>query len=111
MPTHRQLQSRKRRLFAVQDARCALCAGPLVQIHGNQLDHIQPKSEQGKNGIENLRLVHKGCHTARHWVTPKDVSESIRTLRVMLVAAYLLWRNDEWIIAAGWQSGTLRRAG
>jgi 5-methylcytosine-specific restriction endonuclease McrA len=54
---------RVRALLARDGDLCWLCSKPL---DGDAtLDHVVPRSKGGKNGLENLRLAHKGCNGAR----------------------------------------------
>lgn len=46
---------------------CQLCGG-LVQGDDRDahIDHIVEKAEGGTDELENLRLVHRACHSRRH---------------------------------------------
>lgn len=46
---------------------CQLCGG-LVQGNDREahIDHIIEKADGGTDELENLRLVHRACHSRRH---------------------------------------------
>lgn len=46
---------------------CQLCGG-LVQGEEREahIDHIIEKADGGTDELENLRLVHRSCHSRRH---------------------------------------------
>jgi len=46
---------------------CQLCGG-LVQgcDRDAHIDHIVEKADGGSDALENLRLVHRSCHSRRH---------------------------------------------
>jgi len=46
---------------------CQLCGG-LVQggDRDAHIDHIREKADGGGDELENLRLVHRSCHSRRH---------------------------------------------
>lgn len=53
-------------LLKRQKGKCALCSLPFWHTDVMETDHIKPKSKGGKDGINNLRLVHRHCHDQRN---------------------------------------------
>lgn len=60
------LTGRTSRLLRRQKGRCDLCSLPFWHDDVMEVDHILPKSKGGKDGINNLRLVHGHCHDQRN---------------------------------------------
>lgn len=64
------VRAKKRFLWKRDGNRCWLCGGVLGRL-GDEgpweptLDHIIPRSRDGSNAIENLRLAHKLCNGRR----------------------------------------------
>jgi hypothetical protein len=53
-------------LFLRDQGICHLCMRKINQSELFEVDHIVEKSNGGLDVIENLRLVHLGCHKTRH---------------------------------------------
>jgi RNA-directed DNA polymerase len=60
------LTGRIARLLRRQKGKCKLCSLPFWHEDVMEIDHVKPKSKGGKDGINNLRLVHGHCHDQRN---------------------------------------------
>jgi 5-methylcytosine-specific restriction endonuclease McrA len=65
----------KGKLILKQNGKCSICLKSLFLTSDNKtleagfldIDHIVPISEGGsKTNMENIRLLHRGCHIERH---------------------------------------------
>lgn len=79
---------RRRRLFAAQDGRCAICEGQMLLYtfpdHPDfaTFDHITPLHfGGGKSAIGNLRLAHRSCNQKRGVETWREgkVAKCVKT--------------------------------
>ncbi len=66
----KQLSDRvRRRLFSMQDGKCALCGGQMSLSRADKnyatFDHIIPLSRGGTSRNENLRVTHADCNVKR----------------------------------------------
>lgn len=52
----------KATLLKKQKCRCAFCKQIFQEIRITEVDHIIPISQGGKDGYDNLQLLHKHCH-------------------------------------------------
>jgi RNA-directed DNA polymerase len=57
--------NRVAKLLQIQKGKCALCGQYITELDVTEVDHIQPKSQQGKDKWKNLRLLHRHCHVQR----------------------------------------------
>ena len=53
-------------LLRVQKNACAWCQLPFSTVDILEVDHILPKSQGGKNSLNNLQLLHGHCHDLKH---------------------------------------------
>jgi 5-methylcytosine-specific restriction endonuclease McrA len=61
----------RRRLYLLQDGRCALCGVSLPSVF--DVDHIVPFTQGGPTSLWNLQAVCLACHRAK---TPLDGSHT-----------------------------------
>ena len=63
---------------------CCLCMRKITQSTLFEIDHITEKANGGLDIIDNLRLVHLGCHKARHQMNmlsiPADIIKKVSIL-------------------------------
>jgi hypothetical protein len=57
------------RLWDDQEGRCAYTGERLVPGRNASLDHVQPRSRDGKDCVENLQWVTKVVNHAKTWLT------------------------------------------
>jgi RNA-directed DNA polymerase len=62
---HPELPMRMARLLKKQKGKCAYCGYYFKQDDVMEIDHIQPKSQGGKNKYDNFQLLHRHCHDAK----------------------------------------------
>jgi RNA-directed DNA polymerase len=60
--THPELPTRMARLLKKQKGKCAYCGHYFKQGDVMEIDHIQPKSQGGKDKYDNFQLLHRHCH-------------------------------------------------
>lgn len=77
---------RRRRLFAAQDGRCALCGGQMLlytfPTHPDfaTFDHIKPLHYGGgRSAIGNVHLAHRSCNMKRGAETFKARKEELQS--------------------------------
>lgn len=72
-------------VLAAHGDRCFLCGTPVDLTepydHGRNpryatLEHVIPQSLDGTHDVDNLRLAHKGCNSARGNRTPPDLTRA-----------------------------------
>jgi RNA-directed DNA polymerase len=68
---------RYRRLFANQKGLCPVCYQPLENGEEIHRHHVIPKKRGGTDALDNLRLVHLGCHRQIH---SKSAPSGVRQL-------------------------------
>lgn len=70
---HSPYALRVRTLLVRQKQVCPICKCKLTELDSTswEVDHIQPKSQGGKDEYKNLQLLHKECHLQK---TRKEVS-------------------------------------
>lgn len=82
--TRREL---RRAVIAAHGDRCSLCGGivdltePWDDGHNPRyptLEHVIPQSHDGTHDVDNLRLAHKGCNSARGNRTPDETTTATR---------------------------------
>ena len=62
MGRHPLADSRVAKLLKMQQGRCSQCGLFFRDDERMEIDHIIPKSKGGKNGYDNLQLLHRHCH-------------------------------------------------
>jgi RNA-directed DNA polymerase len=60
--THPELPMRMARLLKKQKGKCGYCGHYFKQCDVMEIDHIQPKSQGGKDKYDNFQLLHRHCH-------------------------------------------------
>jgi hypothetical protein len=45
---------------------CPMCERTIYNDDSVEIDHILPVSKEGPDDMDNLRLIHHGCHKKRH---------------------------------------------
>nr|YP_009172363.1 hypothetical protein [Ulva fasciata]ALG35722.1 hypothetical protein [Ulva fasciata] len=66
-------------LLKRQKGKCSICSLPFWQTDVMEMDHKIPKSKGGKDGIQNLRLVHGHCHDQRNVIEKPVMSSSLES--------------------------------
>lgn len=61
-----------RKLFSIQNGKCAWCA-ELLPDTGNHVDHWIPLAKGGSNDKSNLRLLHKKCNLSKGTKDPRKI--------------------------------------
>ena len=54
------------RLLEKQEGRCPCCNQHIEEIGETHIHHMRPRSEDGKDQLNNLRLLHLFCHEELH---------------------------------------------
>jgi RNA-directed DNA polymerase len=70
MGRHPQVGTRIGKLLKKQQGKCNWCNLHFTSEDRLETDHIQPLSKGGKNGLDNLQLLHRHCH---HQKTASDL--------------------------------------
>jgi RNA-directed DNA polymerase len=63
------LLSKISKLIKVQKGRCNHCGQYFTSEDLVEIDHIQPKSQGGKDTYSNLQLLHRHCHDVKTRLT------------------------------------------
>lgn len=53
-------------------AYCYLCGRPIYKIKDYNIDHIQPRSRQGADSVDNWACVHKTCNSDKGALTAEE---------------------------------------
>ena len=59
-------------LWLLQERKCGLCGDILKMDKSTHIDHIIPKSQNGKNNIKNYQLVCSKCNYSKRDLTTRD---------------------------------------
>jgi RNA-directed DNA polymerase len=62
MGAHPEISVREAKLLKRQKGKCAYCGLTFRPGDLWEVDHIQPKSKEGRDTFENLQLLHRHCH-------------------------------------------------
>lgn len=65
LPKYASLSSRVTTLLQRQKGKCTVCHGTFNLDDVMEVDHIQPRSQGGKDSYDNLQLLHRYCHTQK----------------------------------------------
>jgi RNA-directed DNA polymerase len=63
--THPEIPMRMARLLKQQKGKCPHCEHYFKQGDVMEVDHIQPKSQGGKDKYDNFQLLHRHCHDTK----------------------------------------------
>jgi RNA-directed DNA polymerase len=74
MARHPQVGLTRGKLLKKQQGKCNWCTLHFNSEDQLEIDHILPSSKGGKNGLDNLQLLHRHCH---HQKTAVDLYEVI----------------------------------
>jgi 5-methylcytosine-specific restriction endonuclease McrA len=64
-PSNSKIKVYRKKLIARDGTLCKFCF-QYMPIKDRTIDHIIKLSDGGTNSMENLRLMHRSCHTAHH---------------------------------------------
>jgi hypothetical protein len=87
------------RVFVYQRAqgRCEFCRSPAAFAHQSfSVEHIQPRSRQGKHSVGNLALCCQGCNNHKYNRTKARDPLSMKEVRLFHP------RRDRWALHFAW---------
>ena len=79
---------RMERLLKRQEARCPYCCQLIEQIEGTHIHHMRPRSKDGKDELNNLRLLHLFCHEELHRVITRKQMKELTDKNIDYVRSY-----------------------
>ncbi|MHC0068369.1 group II intron reverse transcriptase/maturase [Nostoc sp. UIC 10890] len=102
MGEHPLADSRVAKLLKMQRGRCTHCGLFFRDDERMEIDHIIPKSEGGKNGYNNLQLLHRHCHDLKTVLDGSYISD-----RTDLTEEYLSENSDQIFLSFGTDDNSL----
>jgi len=69
------------KLFKKQKGKCACCGSIIEEMSGTEVHHMRPRSEQGTDEPNNLKLLHQSCHEELHSVFTRSQMAQMMNLK------------------------------
>jgi len=69
------------KLFKKQKGKCACCGRLIEEMGGTHVHHMRPRSEQGTDEPNNLKLLHQSCHEELHSVFTRNQMTQMMNLK------------------------------